>query len=196
MKHLTYCLLLVSFTSLATPETATRFDPGEMAEGAPPELQHWGKLVGQWSTEGESLKRDGSGWEHSGSADWDFFWAFNGWGIQDNYTSPPLSEKLEDESTRQHGINLRIYNPDTKQWVLTWLTTRSPVPSNFTAVSSDDSVVMMRDDKDANGNYRRITFFDMTENSFEWKMEWSQDKESWLEVARIHGKRKLVPIKE
>ena len=187
-------LVFVAFTALssswATPQTATVFNSGAMAEGAPPELQHWGKIVGRWAVEGESLKRDGSGWQPSGKADWDFFWAFNGWGIQDNYTQPPLSEAVEDESKRLHGINLRIYNPKTQQWVLTWLTNQSSKPSNFTATSSDDEVVMMADEVDANGNYRRITFFDMQTDSFEWKMEWSQDKESWLEVARIHGKRK------
>ena len=191
MKTLLTILVSLAVTAVnASPQTATVFNPGQMAEGAPPELMHWGKLVGQWAVEGESLKRDGSGWEPSGAADWDFFWAFNGWGIQDNYTSPPLSQPLDDESKRQHGINLRVYNPNTKKWVLTWLTTASSTPSNFTASSTEDSVVMLRDKPDANGNWRRITFFDMTEETFEWKMEWSQDKESWLEVARIHGKRK------
>lgn len=190
MKIFLLSLLIVSSQVLATPETATTFNAGSMAKGAPAELQHWGKLVGRWAVEGESLKRDGSGWEPSGDADWDFFWAFNGWGIQDNYTSPPLSQPLEDESTRQHGINLRIYNPETKQWVLTWLTTKSPKPSSYTAKSTDSEVVMMSVEKDARGNHNRITFFDMTEDSFEWKLEWSQDKKSWLEVARIHGKRK------
>lgn len=178
------------FMSVAALETATVFNAGKIAEGAPPELHHWGKMVGRWSVESESLKRDGSGWESSGNADWDFFWAFNGWGIQDNYTAPPLAEKLDDESKRQQGINLRIYNPKEKKWVLTWLTTASAEPANFTAQSTDSEVVMLRDDKDANGNYRRITFFDIEEDTFEWKMEWSQDKQSWLEVARIHGKRK------
>ena len=189
-KLLCAALILYCINASANSETATIFNPGMMAEGAPSELRHWSKLVGQWAVDSEKLKRDGSGWESSGKADWDFFWAFNGWGIQDNYTSPPLSEKMEDESMRQQGINLRIYNTDTKQWVLTWLATRSAVPANFTAESTDDQVVMISDDKDANGNYRRITFYDMTEDSFEWKMEWSQDKESWLEVARIHGKSK------
>lgn len=190
MRIIFISLMILASQALATPETATEFNPGTMANGAPAELQHWGKLVGQWAVKGESLKRDGTGWETSGDADWDFFWAFNGWGIQDNYTSPPLSQALEDESNRQHGINLRIYNPETKQWVLTWLTTKSSKPSNFTATSTDSEVVMMSTEKDARGNHNRITFFDMTDSSFEWKLEWSQDEKSWLEVARIHGKRK------
>jgi hypothetical protein len=182
--------LITSYFAVAADDKSNLFIPGAMAEGAPPELGHWGKMVGQWSTTEESLKQDGSGWQASKGADWDFFWAFNGWGIQDHYTSPPLSEKIADESKRQRGINLRIYNPKEKRWVLTWLTVKSSSPQNFTATSTEESIVMLGDKPDAKGNHSRITFFDITETSFEWKLEWSQDQEKWLEVYRIHGTRK------
>lgn len=174
----------------ASVQIASTFNPGTMAEGAPPELMHWGKMVGQWSTVEEGLKPDGSGWQVAGAADWDFFWAYNGWGIQDNYTSPPLSEPLEDESTRQRGINLRIYSPATQKWVLTWLTTASAKSLPMTATSDDTANVMLTDDPNAQGNYTRYTFFDMTDTTFEWKMEMSANQENWNEVYRIHGTKK------
>ena len=42
------------------------------------------------------------------------------------------------------------------------------------------------------GNESRITFFNIQENSFDWKMEFQskEDKSIWKEVYRIHGKRK------
>jgi len=166
------------------------FDPGEMAAGAPPELMHWGKMVGQWSTIEESLQRDGSGWEPSTGADWDFFWAFDGWGIQDNYTSPPDSVEMENESKRQRGINLRIYSTSGKKWVLTWLATQSSEPVTLTAFSDDEKMVMLTDRKNPQGKFGRITFFDITEDHFEWKLEWSDDQVQWLEVHRIHGTRR------
>jgi hypothetical protein len=169
---------------------ASDFTPGELAEGAPTELMHWGQLVGQWSTTEENLMQDGSGWKPSKNAEWNFFWAFNGWGIQDNYTSPPASEPLEDESKRQRGINLRIYSPVEKKWILTWLTTSSKKPLSMTATSSPERIVMLSDGKDQRGNYQRFTFFDMTENKFEWTLEWSQDQEKWREVYRIHATKK------
>lgn len=166
-------------------------NPGSMAEGAPPELMHWGKLVGEWSTVEESLKPDGSGWAPGTGADWNFYWAFGGWGIQDDYISPPADVAIEDETTRQRGTNLRIYNPGEKQWVLTWLTVKSKVPANFTAVSTDEKVVMSTDVVNPQGFHSRITFFDMTATTFEWKLEWSKDRETWFDVHRIHGTRKL-----
>ena len=184
---------LVVFSSIALASLkngGNSFQPGSMAEGAPPELMHWGKLVGQWSTKEEGLKPDGSAWQDSKGADWDFFWAYNGWGIQDNYTSPPLSEVLDDESKRQRGINLRIYNPTEKKWVLTWLTVSSKKSLAISALSTDDSVVMLTDEPNAQGKHTRYTFFDMTESTFEWKMELSPDKENWREVYRIHATKK------
>jgi len=73
---------------------------------------------------------------------------------------------------------------------MTWLTPSSAQPQNFTATSTFDEIVMSADDIDPQGNFRRITFLDMTDDSFDWKLEWSKDKEQWLEVYRIHGSRK------
>lgn len=197
MKLLLLCLVvLISGCATSAPPTVKAaemtlpFVPGAMAHGAPTELAHWGKLVGQWSTTEEGLRPDGSGWDPSLGADWNFFWAFDGWGIQDEYFSPPLSDVLEDESTRQRGINLRIYNPAEKKWILTWLTIASTKPATFTATSSDEEIVMLADVVNPQGFHSRITFFDITATKFEWKLEWSKDQESWTEVYRIHGTRK------
>jgi hypothetical protein len=184
------CLALTVPLQAAAGDSAGKFVPGSMANGAPPELAQWGKLVGRWSTTEESLQQDGSGWAPSAGADWDFMWAFDGWGIQDNYTSPPHATQLDDESTRQRGINLRIFNPAEKKWVLTWLTPTSVKPATFTAVSTDTDIVMFADVLNPQGYHRQITFFDMTDQAFEWKLEWSKDNETWFEVHRIHGERK------
>lgn len=180
-------LFLLAFTGSIISTNPLLAGP---AEDAPPELMHWGKLAGHWSTTEESLKPDGSAWAPSTGADWNFYWAFDGWGIRDDYISPPVGVALEDESTRQRGTNLRIYNPTEKKWILTWLTTKSAAPANFTAVSSDEEIVMFADVINPQGYHTRITFFDMTETTFEWKLEWSKDQQSWFEVHRIHASRK------
>ncbi len=161
-----------------------------VADDAPPELHHWERLIGEWSTTEEGLKPDGSAWEASKGADWNFYWGFDGWGIRDDYTSPPAAEPVDDESKRQRGTNLRIYNPSTGKWVMTWLTISSTEPAGFTATSTDEQIVMLSDVANPKGFFGRITFFDMKRDSFEWKLEWSRDKEQWMEVYRIHGTRK------
>ncbi|MFK8030628.1 MAG: hypothetical protein AB8G18_10335 [Gammaproteobacteria bacterium] len=104
--------------------------------------------------------------------------------------SPSTSIKVEDEAKRQRGINLRTYNAAEKRWVMTWLTAAATPPSGFTATSTDERIVMISDEPGPRGFYRRITFFDMQENSFEWKQERSKDQQQWLEIYRIHGTRK------
>ena len=171
-------------------QNTNSFNPGAMAKEAPPELMHWGKMVGQWVCTEEGLKPDGSGWQSAGTSDWGFLWSFDGWGIQDNYTSPSMAEPLEDESKRQRGINLRIYNPAEEKWILTWLTTAAKKPMSITALSDDEKIVMLVDNPNPQGFYSRITFFDIKDTTFEWKMEQSKDQQNWREVYRIHGKRK------
>lgn len=195
MKRIILILTLLlssvaSSVAIAKTGSASHFSAGQMAEGAPAELMHWGKLVGQWTTKEESLKTDGSGWDDAGGADWDLFWAFDGWGIQDNYTSPSKSTPMKDESKRQRGTNLRIYNAELNKWILTWLTTTSSQPQFYTANSNEKQIIMLSDVAGPNENFSRITFFDMSETSFEWKLEWSKDQQTWQEVYRIHGSKK------
>ena len=182
----------ISATILATLlfSTPSAAGPSGIAEGAPPELHHWESLIGEWSTTEEGLKPDGSAWQASKGADWNFYWGFDGWGIRDDYTSPPAAEPVDDESKRQRGTNLRIFNPETGKWVMTWLTIASTEPASFTATSTDEQIVMLSDIPNPQGFYSRITFFDMQPDSFEWKLEWSSDKAAWREVYRIHGRKK------
>lgn len=186
MFRINLLLAVVIFCSMS-PTTASA-EHG-VAEGAPSELAHWENMIGNWLTTEEGLSPDGSEWQPSNGADWNFYWSFDGWGIRDDYTSPPMSEALEDESTRQRGTNLRIFNTTTNQWVMTWLTPASAQPQNFTATSTEDEIVMLSNTANPQGFFGRITFFDMTGSTFEWKLEWSKDKEQWMEVYRIHGTR-------
>ncbi len=184
----------MAFVVQACQESPTQntnvFNPGEMALDAPPKLMHWGKIVGQWTCTEESLSSDGASWQPAGTSDWDFIWAYDGWGIQDNYYSPARSKALDDESTRQRGINLRIYNPTEKKWILTWLTTQSTAPLSITAVSDDEKIIMSSTVPNAQGLHSQYTFFDMSKNTFEWTLSQSKDEKNWTKVYKIHCKIK------
>ncbi|WP_299083774.1 hypothetical protein [uncultured Paraglaciecola sp.] len=166
-----------------TPETKFNQD-------APEQVRHWQKMLGSWRTTEESLKPDGSGWKQAGSADWHFYTTLNGWAVQDEYFSPPLSEEVAPASKRQMGTNIRVFDNDKKQWLMIWTTTAGKAVNLFSAESNDKQIVMRSKQKTPQGKYSRITFFDLQKNSFEWKLEWSNDgKNNWLEVHRIHGLR-------
>ncbi len=168
-----------------------KLDYGHMAEQAPPQLMHLGKLAGHWYLTEQAPNADGSGWAVQQNAEWTFRWGLGGWSIVDDYVAPSFETVLEDETKRQRGTNLRTYHVADDKWVMTWLTTTSKIPQGFTAISDDETVTMLSDIPYINKSYVRITFFDMTDNTFDWKMELSKDgKEGWSEVYRIHGDKK------
>jgi len=163
----------------------------DLAAGAPVALEHWQTMLGDWSTTAESLSQDGAGWKSTNNADWHFYLAMDGWAIRDEYFSPPLSEQLSDPDKRSIGTNLRIYDQDKQQWLMVWMTKSGKSVDVYAAKSDSEQIVMLAKQKNPQGYFSRITFFDMQQDSFEWKMEWSADGDkNWLEVHRIHGSRK------
>lgn len=186
----------VNILACAAQPAASSDNTAWLSEGpalnAPKELAHWSKLIGRWTTREEGLSPDGREWSPSNGADWEFMWAFNGYGIQDNYASPPLSEPVGDETQRQRGTNLRIYDAKNNQWVMTWLTVQSTQAARFTAQSNDNEIVMLAETLTPTGFHSRITFFNMTANSFDWKLEYSKDQQNWFEVYRIFGTRQTT----
>jgi hypothetical protein len=180
-------LLCVQTSAMSEPKVVI---VDEFNEEAPAELLHWNKLIGHWRTSEEGLSPDGSGWKASEAADWSFYWALDGWAIRDEYFSPPLSEQVNPPAKRQMGTNIRVYNVDKKQWLMAWIDAQAKTVGVYTAQSNEHGIVMLSVGKLPSGKYGRITFFDIKDNSFEWKSEWSDDGQTnWLEVYRIHGRK-------
>jgi hypothetical protein len=163
---------------------------GHKADQAPEQLMHLGKLAGHWILNEEALDPKDGSWKFAQEAEWTFSWGIGGWSIVDDYVAPSFATKLDDENIRQRGTNTRFFNKADNKWIMAWVTTRSKTPQGFTAISDDQTVVMLSDDPYVGGNYVRITFFNMAVDSFDWKMELSKEQESgWKEMYRIHGTR-------
>ncbi|MFT4938508.1 MAG: hypothetical protein ACI88A_001536 [Paraglaciecola sp.] len=123
MKKLTLLFVSMLLFQISANAEPHAFAALSFNNDAPPELKHWGKMIGQWRTTEEGLKLDGSAWQASIDADWNFYWALDGWAVRDEYFSPPLSEALDSPAKRQMGTNIRVYNKDQKQWLMGWVTT-------------------------------------------------------------------------
>lgn len=179
-----FIAFIVVFTALTLHAHAT---PNPEA---PKQLHHWSPLIGKWRTTEEGLKPDGSAWQPSKSAQWNFYWAMDGWAVRDEYFSPPLDDVQAEPLKRQIGTNLRIFNADKNEWIMAWLTKDGKRVDVYQANSDGNTIVMRSAPLTEGGKHRRITFFDIKKDSFEWKLEFSNDGQSnWLEVYRIHGKR-------
>lgn len=167
---------------------ATTFDPGTLNPNAPPETAQFGQLVGIWDITDETIQSDGS-WQAGEGAEWIWYYILDGHAIQDDWIAPPRYGPTRDDTLRQHGTNLRIYDPVAQRWDLAWISNTDKKLSTFTATAQGDSALVMRGIH-ASGNDARVTFFDITDTRFEWKLEFAQEDGSWREVYRIHAMRR------
>lgn len=155
---------------------------------APAQLDAMAPLIGEWAITTETRQQDGS-WQESGWAQWNFYFILEGHAIQDDWLAgdPPIG----DPPMLQRGTNIRIYDPAEDRWEMAWIANSARSLSTYMATNEPDGSVVMTSHWGV-PNMRRITFFDMQEDSFEWKLELSNDEgETWLEVFRIHGSRIL-----
>ncbi|WP_395375637.1 hypothetical protein [Marinicella sp. W31] len=142
-------------------------------------------LIGEWNIKDWSLDKQGQ-WQEGQGADWNWYKILDGQAIQDDWIAPSLSHTIEP-GQRQFGTNIRIYNPQKKQWEMAWMSSNGKKLDTFSAQEYTDKVVMT-------GYYAgtdsRITFFNIGTDAFDWKLELQQKDKSWLEAYRIKGTRK------
>lgn len=162
---------------------------GEIHPEAPAETAQFGQLIGHWRAEQTIRNRDGSWSDKKTHAEWRWYYILEGHAIQDDWISLSKDEDSGQTAASVVGTNIRIYNPKEQQWVMAWIDKNSRRLATFTAVFENENIIMTGTDNQ--GRLGRNTFHNITENSFDWKKEWTSDNgETWFEVARIHCVRK------
>ena len=83
---------------------------------APPETAMLGQLIGTWDIDQSIINKDGTWGERKRHAIWKWYYILDGHAIQDDWI-------LVDSLKNQHaaGTNIRIYNPEEKQWYMAWI---------------------------------------------------------------------------
>jgi hypothetical protein len=152
---------------------------------APVETNILGQLIGTWEAEQSFKNRDGSWNDEKKYAIWKWYYILDGHAIQDNWISV---DSLNNENII--GTNIRIYNSEENQWYMAWIDKSNRRLATFTAINDSGTVIM--DGTNAKRQHIRNTFFNISENEFDWKQEWTFDEgKSWVIVTKIHCKRKL-----
>lgn len=156
---------------------------------APEALSHFAPLIGRWAV--KDWTRDANGdWVEGPGADWEFAYAMDGWAVEDTWVQPPRDAALKPGAQRFYGVNVRAWDPASGDWKMTWIHTRAGDPQTWRATSTPDEIVMTLTPPGADAPQRRITFFDMTGDTFDWRMELAGEDGGWREAYRIHGDRK------
>jgi hypothetical protein len=105
--------------------------------------------------------------------------------IQENF------EALTGAQKGFKGISISVYTPASKSWHQTWMDNQSS-NINLMGASDGDKRIFQTEEVVVNGKKitSRMVFYDITENSFTWDWEQSNDKElTWNLGWRINYKR-------
>ena len=141
-------------------------------------MAQFGRYVGDWKIDDQSLSQNGSEWQPGTGARWIFTCIGDGTAVQDFW----------HPNSGGYGTNLRTYNPDTGKWEIVWAAGSLNGLMHITASQQEDGSVLMDVLKPAPPQPRRITFMPPDENGWDWVMEWSFDGgENWTPVYKIRA---------
>jgi hypothetical protein len=176
-------MTLLGFATMS--QALVQRDTQKLSSKAPPQTAQFGQLVGQWKIADFYLDKKGQ-WQPSNGADWHFYWILGGSAIQDDWVSPSM-DKPEPKAGRQFGTNIRIFNPKLDRWEMAWAANNGAKVDTFVATAQEGALVMTGV---FNGSDSRITFYDITNKQFFWRLEQKNKKTNeWKETYRIEGTR-------
>ncbi|MEM9075391.1 MAG: hypothetical protein AAGC43_00050 [Bacteroidota bacterium] len=157
---------------------------GEKNDRAPKGLNQFGKIIGLWRVQNESMDRKGN-WSQPKTAFWAFKYIMDGYAIQDLY--------LKSNDGILGGLTqIRAYNRNQNNWTIKSISFSSSLDpmDHVDFVATEKEGVMIMKGQDKTDNKLRISFYDFKQNSFKWKIEYYiKELEKWLEVGRISAKR-------
>ncbi len=146
-------------------------------------LKPFDKLIGTWDISQSVRQQDGTWKENPHKYKWKFYTILGGEAIQDDWIVVD-SEGKETTS----GTNIRIFNSEENQWHMAWIDKTQRRTAVFTAKNIDGTVLM--EGTNATGREVKITFYDISQNSFNWKQEWTFDGgQNWVTVVKLKATR-------
>ncbi len=169
--------LLLLFTGLAIsaqfPYEASAEHPfGLPNPEAPQEILDFAPLIGECNCLSQTRGLDGA-WAKEVEMIWRFKYIMNGMAIQD--------ETLKHDST--YAGSIRQFIPDSTRWYVHYYSSGKPttvLPSWEGKKNPDGDIILYRDQKAPNGmeGSYRITFFDISDNGFNWQGAWVSKDQS------------------
>jgi hypothetical protein len=150
---------------LAAYEPSPAYPYGRPNPDAPPELQQFDFMVGEFNCSDRSLQQDGS-WKEMKTI-WNARYFMNGMAIHDMHWKDGFVT-----------TNLRFFDPKREKWIVSWFR-MPPYGQDFNWIGvqkgdgKDRKVVMEKTIKRPDGSEvkRFLTFYDITPEGYEWKLE-------------------------
>lgn len=145
---------------------------GKLNPAAYPETGDFAPLLGISECSSVNRAPDGS-WNKEVKMLWTWKYIMDGMAVQD--------ETLKEDGI--HSGSIRQFNADSSKWYVHYYTTGSAVntlPSWEGSKKENGNIVLYREQTAPNGmeGYYRLTFHDISEESFNWVGEWVSPDES------------------
>ena len=172
--------LLTAFLTTAAYGGDSALPFSEQAGCNEGELAQFGQYVGDWKIEDSARSRETGEWQPGKGARWIFSCLGNGTAIQD-FWMPNGGEV---------GTNLRAYNSESESWDIVWAIKSVVGFAHITAKQNAAGEIVMKHVSPIPNPIRKITFYPVNEDGWNWKLEISSDEgENWTEVYRIKATR-------
>jgi len=167
---------------------------------APPETDQFGQLVGLWEVDMELRRRDGS-WQQSPPGIWAWKYAIGGFAIRDLWyqSADNLPMYMANLGHEYMLTAIRIYDVTNETWQVAWMANGAGKAmgadfGTFTVVFENEEIVMSSPPGDGAFGLQRVVFYEITEDSFGWKSEYSSDEgKTWNTVMRLKATRRARP---
>lgn len=140
------------------------------------QMMLYGQFVGSW--EGTLVYRDAEGVRRETSAEVHFGWVLEGRAVQDVWIAPSRRARPATERLLMHGTTLRVYDPGSAIWHITWTDPVRQVFNSMTGRKVGDDIVQeyRRDD----GARVQWMFTEIGPDWFHWSARESEDDgETW-----------------
>lgn len=150
-------------------------------------LRTFGQLVGNWRCQDIQIHPDGT--RTTGSCEWSFGWILGGRAVQDVF----MSRGPNGGPLTSVGTTIRVYDPRTNNWQVTWASATSGIVLRFTAHQAADSIVMVPWDTLPGRRPWRWEFLHVTADSFQWQFVTSPDSgKTWIPSQIMHVHREAT----
>lgn len=160
---------------------------------APAGLAHFARLVGTWDARPEIRAQDGT-WHDDAPALWLWKFTLGGFAIQDLWLhgEQHLPAYLAKLGRAYLLSSVRTFDAKTGTWHSAWAANgggQGPGMDFGTLSGKEEHGRLVLYGESAYGR-QRVIFSDITQRSFLWTSEFSQDGETWTAVMRVHATRR------
>jgi hypothetical protein len=161
---------------------------GPVADRAEP-MMLYGQFVGSW--DGKVVVHEAGGNRRESSTEVHFAWALAGRAVQDVWIAPSRHARKPDEQDRMYGTTLRVYDPRSDVWHITWI---DPVRQAYDRMTGRKiGADIVQEYRNEQGARCQWLFTEITVDSFHWIARDSADNgETWNVRAEFFLRRRVA----